>query len=196
MVETDEVTFYYDTLSLDQHPFKILALVTVLADEQRAYRGTLSELCTQLEIQPSGGNTAKIKTSLNILVQSNYVHVLVDNSTYTITLTHAAAKDEKVITIKKAWYTLLREKSGGRTWGNALKVFLALLEVPRDTPITYQEIGNQLSISVSTVQRCVKLICSINFTDFKIRKEAVNIKQLDGTFICLGNTFEQVLSFE
>jgi len=196
MFETEEVMFYYDSLSLARYPFKVLALVTVLADEQRAYRGTLSELCTQLELQPSGGNTAKIKSALEVLILNQYVHVLVDNSTYTITLTHSATKDKKVIRIKKAWYTLLRERSGRGTWANALKVFLALLEVPRDTPITYQEIGNQLSISVSTVQRCVKLICSINFTDFKIYKEAVNIKQLDGTFVCLGNTFEQVLSFE
>lgn len=196
MDENDEVIFYYDSLSLAKYPFRILALITVLADENRAYRGTLSELCTQLEIQPSGGNTAKIKTSLNVLVQNNYVHVLVDNSTYTITLTHAAAKDEKVIIIKKAWYALLKEKTSSGTLGNTLKVFLALLAVPRDTPITYQEIGQQLSIGASTVKRCVRLVCAINFTDFQIRKKTVNVKQLDETFICLGNTFEQVLSFE
>lgn len=196
MDEQKELEFYYDSLSLEHYPFKILALITVLADEQRAYRGTLQQLCEQLEIQSSSGNVSKIKAALEILVQKQYVHVLVDKTTYTITLTHAAARDKKIIRIKKAWYTLLRERSGSGTWGNALKVFLALLEVPRDTPITYQKIAAQLSISVSTVSRCVSLICSINFTDFKIRKEVVNIKQPDNTFICLGNTFEQMLSFE
>lgn len=196
MDNTDEVEFYYDALTLEKYPFRILALVTVLADEKRAYRGTLSELCRELEIQPSGGNTARIKEALKVLVQNQYVHVLVDNYTYTITLTHAAAKDEKVLKIKKAWYALIREKSGTRDWGNALKVFLFLLDIPRDTPITYQAIGNQIAVSSSTVQRCVKHICSINFTDFKILKKAVNVKQPDGTFVCLGNTYEQALIFE
>lgn len=192
----EKIEFFTEWLSLDKYPFKILAITSILADNQRAYRGTLNQFCESLSIQPSSGNKSKIKETLVFLAENNYIKLVIDNQIYTISLAAAAANNPEVITIKKAWYQLIRNNSGKESWGNTLKVFLHLIDFSDDNITTYKEIGKALNISKSTVERCVKIICSIDFVDFEIQKTVVSKKQQDGSIVCLGQKYEQVLNFE
>ena len=47
-MEEDILEFSQQWLTLDKYPFKIITMVTVLADNQKAYRGKLSDLCQYL----------------------------------------------------------------------------------------------------------------------------------------------------
>lgn len=194
--EKEDIEIFAEWMTLEQYPFKILAITSILANEQRAFRGTLNQFCEHLGIQNSSGNKNKIKATLGFLVANDYVKLIVDNQIYTISLAAAAEKNPTIKKIKKAWYQLIRNNAGKTDWGNTLKVFLHLVDIPPDNITTYAEIGAALSISASTVERCVKTICSIDFGDFEIQKNIVSKKQPDGTIHCLGQTYEQVLNFE
>ena len=194
--EKEEIEIFSEWMTLDSYKFKILAIISILANEQRAFRGTLNEFCEHLDIQNSSANKDKLKSTLSCLEEKEYVKIIVDKQIYTISLAAAAEKSPSIKKLKRAWYQLIRSRAGKVNWGNTLKVFLHLIDIPPDNITTYAEIGAALSISASTVERCVKTICSIDFEDFEIQKTIVSKKQADGTIHCLGQTYERVLNFE
>ena len=177
--------FSTECLSLEKYHFKILTMITVLADSKAAFRGKISDLCHSLSIQTSSGNITKIKSSLDFLTKSNYINILVDKDIYTVTLTKAAESNKNIIKIKKAWE-------------NMLKVFLVLIELPscEDKPITYKEIGDIIKCSKSTVQRAVKTICNIDFKDFKFIKDVKKERLNDGSYRTTGTIYTQGIFFE
>ena len=190
--------FSTECLSLEKYHFKILTMITVLADSKAAFRGKISDLCHSLSIQTSSGNITKIKSSLDFLTKSNYINILVDKDIYTVTLTKAAESNKNIIKIKNAWYKLIKETPSEAAWENMLKVFLVLIELPscEDKPITYKEIGDIIKCSKSTVQRAVKTICNIDFKDFKFIKDVKKERLNDGSYRTTGTIYTQGIFFE
>lgn len=194
----EEIEFLEEWLSLKKYHFKILTMITVLADNKRAFRGKLSDLCQNLSIQNSSVNIAKVRTTLVSLAEDNYINTIIDKDIYTISLTKAAEKSKNVIKIKRAWYKLIRETESTAAWESVLKVFLVLIELPqgKDRTITYEEIGNTIKCSKSTVERAVKTICSIDFKDFKFQKETVKERLKNGSYRTIGTIYKQGIYFE
>ena len=191
----DTIQIAEEWLELKKYDFKILVITTVLADEKRAFRGKLSVLCEYLEIGNSSANKNKIKSSLIFLEENNFIKTIVDKDIYTISLSKSIENTRHIISIKKAWYILLRNNSGGASWENVLKVFLKIIELHNDELITYQEIGEHLGIKVNTVANCIKAIEKIDFDDFMIRSITHKTRREDGTYITLGKTYEQMLDW-
>ena len=192
----EEYEFFEDWYTLEKYTFKILSVVTILADEKRAYRGTLNDFCKFLEIQSSSANKQKIKETLEWLAANNYTRVITDNNIYTISLAATAEKNTKIIKIKTAWYMLIRTNSGKDSWANTLKVFLKLVDMSSDDTITYKKLGELLNMSVATVQRCVKTIASIDFVDFRIFPRPINKKDISGNYCGLGMVYQKMIIFE
>lgn len=194
----EEIEFLKEWLSLEKYHFKMLTMITVLADNKRAFRGKLSDLCHSLSIQNSSVNTAKIKTTLVSLAEKNYINIIIDKDIYTISLTKAAETSKNVIKIKRAWYKLIRETESTAAWESVLKVFLVLIELPqgKDQTITYKEIGSTTKCSKSTVERAVKTICSIDFKDFKFQKETIKERLENGSYRTIGTIYRQGIYFE
>ncbi|MBQ9135189.1 MAG: hypothetical protein IJX66_03725 [Lachnospiraceae bacterium] len=175
--DREELEFCEEWLTLKKYYFKILTMVTVLADNQKAFRGKIKDLCHSLDIQSSSANIQKIRESINFLAENDYIKVIVDNNIYTISLAHAAEKSKKVIKIKKTWYKLIRESEGTASWENTLKVFLVITELAAGDVIKYTEIAEKTGIKNRTVQSCVKTITSIDFEDFRISKRNPHSKK-------------------
>ena len=194
--DREEIEFCEEWLTLKKYYFKILTMVTVLADNQKAFRGKLKDLCDSLDIQSSSANIQKIRESINFLAENDYIKVIVDNNIYTISLAHAAEKSKKVIKIKKTWYKLIRESEGTASWENTLKVFLVITELAAGEIIKYAEIAEKTGIKNRTVQSCVKTISSIDFGAFQITKEIHTRKNADGTYITDGQSFDKGMRFE
>ena len=194
----EEIEFLIEWLSLEKYHFKILTMITVLADNKRAFRGKLSDLCHSLFIQNSSVNTDKIKATLVSLAEKNYINIIIDKDIYTISLTKAAETSKNVIKIKRAWYKLIRETESTAAWESVLKVFLVLIELPqgKDQTITYKEIASTTKCSKSTVERAVKTICSIDFKDFKFQKETIKKQLKDGSYRTIGTIYKQGIYFE
>ncbi|MDE6851817.1 MAG: hypothetical protein K2J67_04935 [Lachnospiraceae bacterium] len=132
-------------LSLDKYPFKILTVITILADSNRTFQGNLKDICKELGIQYNQGSKNRILTALTDLTQENYIHTTVDKE-----------KSNTIIKIKSAWYQLIRETKGNAAWDIVLKTFLIASELPHDTIITYNEIGKLVSLKESTVKTASK----------------------------------------
>ena len=191
----DIIQIAEEWLELKKYDFKILVITTILADEKRAFRGKLSVLCEYLEIGNSSANKNKIKSSLSFLEENNFIKTIVDKDVYTISLSKSIENTKHIISIKKAWYKLIRNNSGDASWENVLKVFFKIIELRNDQLITYQEIGETLGIKVNTVANCIKAIEKINFEDFIIRSNTHIKRREDGTYVTLGKTYEQMMAW-
>ena len=196
METKEELEFFDSWFELEAYSFKIISVITILADEQRAYRGTLNDFCEFLDIQKSSGNKGKIKATLEGLVKNQYIRVIIDKDIYTISLAAAAEKEPKIIKIKKAWYNLIKENSDGTSWNNVLKVFIKLYDLDNQTIVTQTELSSQLNMSVKTIARCIKIITSINFSGFGIKATVINKKDEEKGFYCLGTMVEKILIFK
>lgn len=197
----EELEFWEEWLTLEKYNFKIITMVTVLADNQRAFRGKLSSLCQSLSIQPSAPNLKNIKSALAYLENNRYINIMIDKDIYTISLAKAAEGSKNIIKIKRAWYKLIRETKSTAAWENVLKVFLVLLEEPqgRNKAITYEQISALVKCSKATVERAIKTICSIDFKDFKFQKDIIKEKYDTGNgkvYRTLGTVYIQGINFE
>ena len=197
----EEIEFLEEWLTLEKYNFKIITMITVLADNQRAFRGKLSDLCQSLSIQASSPNLKNIKAALAYLENNRYINIMIDKDIYTISLAKAAEESKNIIKIKKAWYKLIRETKSTAAWESVLKVFLVLLEQPqgRNKAITYEQIGALVNCSKATVERAIKTICSIDFKDFKFQKDIIKEKydtENGKAYKTLGTVYIQGINFE
>lgn len=119
-MDTDEMKSMKKWLSHDKYSFKILIVITVLANSTGTFQGNIKDICKELEIRYNQSSNNKILTAITDLTQENYIHTTVDKDIYTISLAAAAEKSNKIIKIKKAWYHLIREAKGNVAWDTIL----------------------------------------------------------------------------
>lgn len=191
-----ELEFCEEWLLLRKYYFKILTVITVLADNKKAFRGQLKDLCECLHIQPSSVNLQKMIEAIKFLEENDYMKVIIDKDIYTLSLSKSAEKSKKIIKIKKTWYNLIRENHEGTSWENTLKVFLVIIELSSNEVIKYSDISARTNISCRTIQNCVKAICNIDFGDFMISREKHTHKNEDNTYTGEGQSFVKGLTFE
>lgn len=191
-----ELEFCEEWLLLQKYYFKLLTVVTVLADNKKAFRGQLKDLCECLQIQPSSANLQKMIEAITFLEENDYMKVIKDKDIYTLSLSKAAEKSKKIIKIKKTWYNLIRENHEGTSWENTLKVFLIIIELSSNEVIKYSDISKRTNISTRTIQNCMRTICKIDFGDFMISKEKHTHKNEDNTYTTEGQSFIKGLTFE
>lgn len=195
-MEEKELEFAEEWLGLEKYHFKILTIATILADENRAYRGKLSEFCEHIGIQNSSANRTKIKNSLFVLADNDYIRLIIDKDIYTVSLAKSIEKSKNIIKIKKAWYKLIRDNKNTASWENTLKIFLVLLELPNDKAITYEDIGTIVGVKKSTVKNCVTALKKINFKDFVFNIDLERVQLSNGEYRTKGQTYNQMLIFE
>lgn len=199
-MEQEEIVFLEEWLPLDKTYFRILAVVSVLADRKLAFRGTINDLCNEIGIGASTTNKNNIKSSLKYLEENGFIKVIYDGSVITVSLAAAVEKSPNIKKIRRAWYHLIREAECEASWEPMLKVFLYLIDIKADDPISYQEIGEQLNISKTVVGRCVKAIKGIEFLEdnmiMRIIPTKENVKVGDGRYVCVGQKYLGGLEFK
>ena len=193
--ENEELEFLEDWLPLEKCNFRILTMISVLADNNRAYRGTLKELCAELGIGNSSTNIQGIKRCIAFLEENNYIKVVQDNTRYTLTLTFSAEKDKNIIKIKKEWYKLIRKCECQASWENILKVFLLIYPLSHSKPIKYKEIGDKLGVSAPTVSKCVSALQNIKFDNWNFVVHTVTTRDDSGKYYTHGQTYEKMILF-
>lgn len=199
-MEDNYIEFDREWIELENYPFKILAVVTVLADNKKAFRGKISELCCEIGVGSSSVNLNKIKNSLAYLNESGYVHIVEDNGIYTVTLSTLAEKDKNIIKIKRAWYALIRkyhkENDTNCSWESILKVFLTIYEYNSEGIYTYKDIAAAVGFSERTVGNCVKCLEKIDFEDFRFCIDTIKIKDNNGEIVTLGRQYQKFIFFK
>lgn len=152
-----EVEFQKDWLILDKYEFKILTMITVLAENNLAYRGTIKNICNFFSITAQKVNTDRIKKTITNLEMRKYIKVIKDENVYTLTLSKSAEKNKEIIKIKKIWVFIAKESESKTDWINVLKLWLLLIDNGKKI-IKTETIAKELDISRSTVQRAKKTL--------------------------------------
>ena len=199
-MEQEEIVFLEEWLPLEKAYFKILAVVSVLADQKLAFRGTINDLCKEIGIGTTTNNKNAVKSSLQYLEKNGFVKVIYDGSVITVSLAAAVEKSNNIKKIRRVWYNLIREAKSEAAWETMMKVFLFLIDIREENLLTHREIAKNLNISERTVQRCISIIKEIRFPTYdnlnqKLKIEKINVMNEDGKYICLGQTFTWVLDF-
>ena len=181
----EELEFEKDWLSVEKMEFKILTLITVLADKHLAYRGTLADMCAFFGVGVRDSrNNARIKAAIENLRIKGLIKTIQDGRTWTLTLSRDAERKSKVIRIKKDWVSALHASKGRDVdWAVVLKVWLYLIDNHREV-LKSSEIAQCLGVSVSTVSRARQVLIDMN----AIKADKVNLKDALGQIRCLGMT--------
>ena len=159
--DNEKAEFDYDWLIRQKYEFKLLALLAVLADNNLAYRGTLSDMCAFFGVASGNSRTdRKIKDAIIQLETDGLLKKITDGRTYTLTLSKKAEKHRRVIRIQKEWvmiakgYSTFESRSVSIDWVPLLKVWLYLINgfEEKRTLTTSSEIAIALNLSISTVK--------------------------------------------
>lgn len=139
-------------------------MITVLATNHLAYRGTLTDMCGFLGVCANGNNNKKIKEAINRLVEKKYILSLQEGRMYTLTL---SIHSEQTRRIERSWILNIKDqKEKGVSWITLLKVFIYLTSRKTTMPISYEKAGHALGISARTVQKAVQQLDKIKFDDY------------------------------
>ena len=181
----EELEFEKNWLSVEKMEFKILTLITVLADNHLAYRGTLADMCAFFGVGARDSrNNARIRTAIENLKNKGLIKTIQDGRTWTLTLSRNAERRSKVIRIKRDWVNALHASKGKAVdWAVVLKVWLYLIDNHQEV-LKSSEIADCLGVSISTVSRARQVLIDMN----AIKADKVNLKDALGQIRCLGMT--------
>ena len=83
-------------------------MLSILAENNLAYRGTLKTMCEWLGIKSSSVNNKNILQAIESLNNKKLVIVNVEGRTYTLSITNQGLKNSKCRKVRKLWLTAIR----------------------------------------------------------------------------------------
>ena len=168
--------FSDEWLQVKNYELKILILTSILAENNLAYRGTLSNICEWLGVKSYNRTNEKIKEAISSLQSQGYLFYKLDGRTYTLTISEKGMKQKQIVKIRKAWiaaFKAYKADNNSIDWIKILKVFVYLYSRQGSSLITRDIIASDLNISTSTVTKAVKAICECDLSGIKVTKETV-----------------------
>lgn len=180
-------------LSVKNFEFKILIMVAVLRDNNLAYCGTLKDMCNFLQISYHSTNTKKIKQAIENLKKQEYINVLIDKYSWTLSLRDTALTKPRFIKLRHTWIDAIKDfksKENPIDWSNILKVFSYVLIHGQETN-SYADIANALNISASQVRKSVLALDKLELEDLTFERHLVKYKDyLTCTYKTAGQNYE------
>ena len=179
----DDISIYYEWLPLEDLQLKILILTSVLAENNLAYRGSLSTMCNWLGISSCSNNNSKIKQSLEALQDKRLINYYKDGRTYVIAITNAGMKNKDVLRVRKAWINAFKAYKSDISigWLQLVKVFVYIcsraIRQKEQLIITRNEVAEALGITR----------CNLDGITFQKEVEKERIKDKSGQTIAIFN---------
>lgn len=206
----DVIPFSEEWLNVADYELKILILASILAENNLAYRGTLTTMCEWLGVKQNTNNNNNIKTAIFSLQEKGYIFYKLDGRTWTITISEKGMKDKQIVKIRKAWVTAFRsfnknnnnkriDNSISIDWIKILKVFVYLYSRKSASIITLDTIANALNISKTTVATALKVLEQCELDKLKFYKVTVRSeKNINGEkfYTNIGSDMGFIVMFE
>ena len=173
-----EVIFYQEWLPLPKAEFNIL---TMLAEQGGAFKGTYADMCRYLSVTPQSRNRNKIREALNSLKKQNFIRWEVGGRTHELQVIPKA----KEIAVPRLWVqSVIRHDYSTEDVASAqvLKVFLWICQSTNDI-VTNDMIAMDLGVSASTVVSA-KNVLEREYEN--ITKRKISEKLGEDTFRTLG----------
>lgn len=171
--------FSDEWLQVEDYELKILILISILAENNLAYRGTLIDIRDWLGVKAYNRTNQKIKQAISSLHEQGYLFYKLDGRTYTLTISEKGMKQKQIVKIRKAWVSAFRTYKAENIsidWIKILKVFVYLYSMKSSSLLTTETIASDLNISSSTVSKAIKAICECDLSGIKVTKEIVKEK--------------------
>lgn len=174
-----ETEFERDWTKFEKYDFKILTLIAVLANENRAYRGTVTQMCEFFGVSSRTASTREaIENAIDKVREQGYLDYMLHGKTYTLTLVEKAEKKSKVVKIHNSLIKMADEfksekKTGKTTWDNTLRVWIYLIDNKKEI-IKSREIAADLNISKDVVDRAKEVLIGIGVVRCKDRYKKVD----------------------
>ena len=154
-----------ESMYTEKLAFKILIIVSLLADSNLAYRGTLQDLSKALGYSEKADTARyrRMRAAIEQLEKLDLIKTIKDGNIYTLSLSNVGKKKTIRIArdiVKSMCGKLIHEKTGN-DWSNTLKVLFNIYYHYDNTDIDnnrcyYKEIANELGISSKAVGKSIK----------------------------------------
>ena len=121
------------------------------------YRGSLTDMCRYLSVDPQTHNNNRLRAAINELARHNYITVARTGRTYQMTV----IPKEQEITMPAEWVARIRRHeyyTEKVAWEIVLKVQLWLMQNTKDAVVTNEEIAMAIDISVSQVVAAMNVL--------------------------------------
>lgn len=152
-------------MTTEKLAFKLLIIISLLADNNLAYRGTLQDISIALGYSAKADTRRynKLRAAIEQLEQLDLIKTIVDDNIYTLTLSKSAQKKTIKIArdiIKPICYTLMNEKNG-HDWSYTLKVLFDIyyrfdIYNRENNNRYYREIAADLNINPKQVSKAMQ----------------------------------------
>lgn len=194
----NDIELPYDWIFIDDYGFKILMLVSVLADNNLAYRGTLKTMCEWLDISYQKKNKDRIIAALEELEGQGYIYHMVEGKIHHVSITNKGLNDNRLIKIKKVWVEVIKNykeldiaNNNYVDWIKILKVFIYLLSNDDSETSTMAIRAYELGCSESTFRHALNILLQLPLEELKMYKKIIRHKTIagwitDGTNIEVG----------
>lgn len=175
---SNTISTYTDWTSIEDYQFKILILASVLAENNLAFRGTLTTMCNWLGIQNNSTNTKKIKKAIADLQEKDYIFYNVEGRTHHISIRNKGLKNSRVVKIKKQWieeikrYNAKENNKINQSWQTMLKALITVCNYieqehnsTSDTVITMKILGYEIGKSEEIAGDIIDKLVDCKFDD-------------------------------
>lgn len=194
----EEAYLEQDWITVENYKFKILIMIAVLSENHLAYRGKLKDMCEFLNINNVPKNTQKIKQAILALEKENYLKVLVDGRTWTLTLTEKAEKEQRIIKIRKHWIKGIQKYKAQKgsdsvSWEKILKALMYIWNSPG--MITCHMVGEAIGVSDSTARKAIIALENLNIDDFEFNRKIKYLKNKYNQLFCVGQDVTMGINF-
>lgn len=198
-MNNNEVSIAREWQTIEDYQYKILVLISVLAENDLAFRGSLDTMCKWLGIKNCSKNTKPIKEAIAELEKKQYIFYNKEGQTHHISITNKGLKDKRIVKIKRQWLEAIRtygttaEKPINRSWHTMTKALVSIidrLEQDRkeklfDTStiiITMRELGEDIQRGEETAGTIARKLTECNFEDGLTIEKAPLIIQYNNNF--------------
>ena len=175
----NSIDYHTEWLVAEDYETRILILVSILADNDLAFRGTIPTMEKWLGLSNQTLTRDKIIKAIQTLEKKEYIYTLLDDDIYTITISKKGIKDKKIVKLRKEWIEIIKDhkkllpvaedgKIHGAIWSNLLKVFVICRECKGDI-VKLNEITNEIGMSSKTFSRCIKILNKLDMREYGLR---------------------------
>ena len=179
-MENEEFEFNKKWLDTTDYELKILMLISILAENNLAYRGSLKNMCEWLNLRPHADAYKKIQKAIETLVKKKYVHHIQEGRTHTLSISNRGLADKRSIKVRKVWIETIRDYKSqlpesllSVEWSKLVKVFICCLCDNGDIR-TILDRAEELQISKDTFSRSLQILAQLDLNpltlDIKTRK--------------------------
>ncbi len=206
----DSIIFYHEWLDVADYELKLLILTSILAENNLAYRGNLTNMCEWLGVKQNANNNSNIKRAIESLENKGLIFYKLDGRIYTITISERGMKDKKIVRIRKAWVSAFKKynKDGNNNridknisidWIKILRVFVYLYSKKMNKPIKIEDIAMDLNVSKTTASNAIKAIQSCELCGIRMYKNTIRncvMKDGDPTYYNVGTDMGFIIIFD